>query len=94
MKGNTKLEKVTMFSAFGKRYLIAKDSHGFWGLDESLFDESGRMKSPVNGIQGRLSRTLQECINMCRMDAEMSDMISNGIEILDALRIYMERHPV
>ena len=94
MEGNTKLEKVTMFTAFGKRYLIAKDDHGYWGLDENLFDETGRMKSPVNGIQGRLSRTLQECINSCKMDAEVSDMVANGIELMDALRIYCERHPI
>ena len=94
MKGSTQFEYVTTVTAFGKRYVIVKDGHGFWGLDESVLDESGRMKTPVNGLQGRLSRTFQECINSCLMDAEIKDMTSNGVELMDALRIYVERHPL
>jgi len=77
------MEKVTELYAYGKCFIIAVDCHGYWGIGEDLL-ENGRLTRTLNGLDGNLSDTLDDCIRACRIAAGMEYYIAQGMSVVEA----------
>lgn len=81
------MRQVSTIITYGKKFTIYKDDHGFWGLT----DEQLEIHSMINGIQGRLSDTLDDCVFKCTFEACTEHMIHQGADPMEALRSTYER---
>lgn len=85
------MKKVTELNTHGKRYIIAKDDNGYWGISEDYLDEDGHLTQRLNGIQGLLSDTLSSCLTTCMYDAWLQELRNQGMPLEEALQtIYGE----
>lgn len=78
------MKKVTELLVYGTRYIIAKDSHGYWGINEKYLDANGCLTTRLNGIQGNLTSTLKDCIDMCKTEAHLVQLLKDGYSFSDA----------
>lgn len=81
------MKQVSTIITYGKMFIIFKDDHGFWGLTDDQLD----IHDTINGIQGRLSDTLDDCVFKCTFEACTQHMISQGADPMEALRGTYER---
>lgn len=80
------MTKVTELHTYGKRFIIAHDEHGYWGIGEE-FTDGGKFTRRINGLQGHLSPTIADCIKACQCDAHMEALMQDGMTMMDAVRI-------
>lgn len=76
------MKQITTIITYGKRFTIYKDDHGFWGLT----DDQIETHSTINGIQGRLSDTLDDCLFKCTFEACVQHMIAQGSDPMASLQ--------
>lgn len=79
------MKKITEVNSRNRKFLILKDENGYWGLEDTLFN-NGILIKKVNGLQGNLSKTLDECIKAVLFRIECEFLTNNGLDIMVALQ--------
>ena len=78
------MRKITELVTHGKSFIICKDDSGFWGIDGALIVD-GKLTRRVNGIEGHLSETLQDCLNACHIEAHIEELKAQGYTFMQAM---------
>lgn len=66
---------------FGVKFVIVKDEEErFWGFEEQYVSKyDNKLLKGFNGITGRMSETIEECMKKCMRDANVQYLKSKGI---------------
>ena len=78
------MRKISELVTHGKSFIICKDDSGFWGIDSALVVD-GKLTRRVNGIEGHLSETLQDCLNACHIEAHIEELKAQGYTFTQAM---------
>lgn len=66
---------------FGIKFVIVKDEkERFWGIEEQYISKDNKLLKELNGIEGRMSKTIKECMKKCMRDANIEYLKSQSID--------------
>lgn len=64
------------------KFCICKDSKGFfWAIREERIDRNGRLTRQVNGLEGMMSETLEECRERVKDQVAVDELVSQGVHV-------------
>jgi hypothetical protein len=61
-KEEEKMRKISTLYAYGKTFIIFKDSYGYWGIESKYVDKNGCLVENVNGLRGHLNKQFCDTI--------------------------------
>ena len=63
-------------------YHICKDDSGkYWALRDEWLDSKSRLVRQVNGLEGMLSDTLEECRERVENQVAVDELVSQGVHV-------------
>lgn len=85
------MKQITTYIESGRTFGIFEETgegatHGFWGIEDKLFGEDGKLLQPVNGVQGHHFPTLQETIEHVSTQIKYDALIASGMSEIDAIK--------
>lgn len=87
------MKKITTYTINNETYYIMKDNNGFWGIHERYVTD-GRLNKVLNGIEGNLNKTLNECLKSCYCESEFRRIQSktdSKSDLLNAMQDIIEK---
>lgn len=73
-------KQITTVYARGRKFYVIYDAEGkdicgvmkhYWGVEATNFNDEGRLVNEVNGWNGHLSETVEECVEQIRTTVEI-----------------------
>lgn len=80
------MKHITTFMARNKKFEVVQDEKGFWAIEDKYIT-NGKLNRQINGIQGHLRETLEDCLETARISAEVDYLISNGVNAKEAIEM-------
>jgi len=83
------VKQITTYIEGGRTFHIFEErgkgvTDGFWGIEDCMFGEDGKLKQAVNGIQGHHHSTLAETLEFVSNQIKYDAMIAAGSSSLEA----------
>jgi hypothetical protein len=75
---------TTVISGTGK-YVICKNEHGYWAIEHGYLGDDGRLKKPINGVQGHLRNTLKDAVEAALFNGKVKEFRENNPNTTDEL---------
>lgn len=70
---------MTKIETVGK-YHICKDSNGkYWAIKKEWLDGKGRLTRSVNGLEGQMSDSLEQCRERVRNSEKYAALLADGV---------------
>lgn len=89
---------ITKVISRGREFYVIYDSEGknicgeqkhYWGIESNLFGEDGHLTREINGCEGHLSLTVDQCVESILQTIEINYIKeSKGCDIMEAIEIY------
>lgn len=85
------MKQITTYIEAGRTFVIFEETgtgatRGFWGIEDKLFGEDGKLLQAVNGVQGHHFPTLKETIEHVSTQIKYDALIESGMSEIDAIK--------
>ena len=86
------MKRVTDFHYGNHHYVICYNGRyqRYFGIDSAWITD-GKLNRSVNGFNGNVGRTLNECIIQCQITAMVADFKGKGYSLEESLRRVWEQ---
>ena len=78
------MQLVTTVYSRDREFYIIKDENGYWGIETNKFDEAGKLKEQVNGLNGCLCNKMSDTIERVLLGVEVDYLEAQGMDRVDA----------
>lgn len=78
------MKRITTLYTNGRKFEIVLFENMYCAVEDKYIDKDGKLNTKLNGLQMHAAGTVERCVEMTKIDCEVDELITSGIDALVA----------